>query len=114
MIAPGSEPADQAAPNLRRAAIATVSLLILCQSFQGLITGGVALFLPRIREDLDLSFTQAGSLSAVSTLVYALMQIPAGFMADRFGPRKLFFIGAMGTNVFGFTFGLISSYGVAL
>jgi sugar phosphate permease len=98
----------------RRAAVATVALLIICQSFQGLITGGVALFLPRIRDDLDLSFTQGGTLSAASTLVYAFMQIPAGFLADRFGPRRLFFIGALGTNVFGLSFGLLNSYGLAV
>lgn len=33
--------------------------------------GAVALFLPLIRDDLDLSFSQAGTLAAVSTFVYA-------------------------------------------
>lgn len=98
----------------RTAAITTVTLLVVCQSFQGLVVGGVALFLPRIRADLDLSFTQGGMLSASSTLVYAFMQIPAGYLADRFGPRRLFFIGALGTNLFGLTFGLLSSFPTAV
>jgi nitrate/nitrite transporter NarK len=91
-----------------------VALLVVCQSFQGLVVGGVALFLPRIREDLDLTFTQGGTLSAVSTLIYALMQIPAGYLTDRFGPRRLFFVGALGTNAFGLTFGLLSSFPLAV
>jgi nitrate/nitrite transporter NarK len=66
---------------------------------QALAFGGIALFLPLIRDDLGLSFTQAGALSAVSTLVYAFMQIPAGYLADRFGARRLFVVGLLGTNV---------------
>ena len=38
-----------------------------------------------IREDLGMSFSEAGLLSAVSTFTYALGQIPAGLLADRFG-----------------------------
>ena len=98
----------------RTAAIVTIALLVVCQSFQGLVVGGVALFLPKIRDDLDLTFTQGGTLSASSTFVYALMQIPAGYLADRFGPRRLFFIGALGTNFFGLTFGLLSSFPLAV
>src|SRR5438128_1918476 len=82
----------------RRIAVVTVVLLIVCQSFQALIFGGVALFLPLIRSDLHLSFTRGGLFSAVSTLVYAFMQIPAGYLVDRFGPKRLFFIGAVGVN----------------
>lgn len=94
----------------RRAAIVTVALLVVCQSFQGLVTGGVGLFLPLIRGELGLTFTQGGTLSASSTLVYALMQLPAGYLVDRFGPKRLFFIGALGTNVLGLTFALLSAY----
>ena len=88
----------------------TIALLILCQSFQGLIQGGLALFLPRIKPDLGLTFTQAGSLSFVSTLVYAFMQIPAGYLVDRFGPRRLFLLGTLGTNLLGLTFSMIHAY----
>ena len=99
---------------LRRAAILTISLLILSQAFQGLIQGGLSLFLPRIRPELELTFTQGGSLSSMATLVYAFMQIPAGYLVDRFGPRRLFFIGALGTSVLAFTFALVHSYPLLL
>ncbi|MGE3858293.1 MAG: nitrate/nitrite transporter [Dehalococcoidia bacterium] len=101
-------------PELRRAAIVTVALLILGQSFQALIQGGLALFLPRIRPDLGLSFAEAGALSFVSTLVYAFMQIPAGYLVDRFGPWRLFFIGLLGTNVLALSFALLESYPLLL
>jgi sugar phosphate permease len=72
--------------------------------------GALSLFLPIVQEDLSLSFTQAGALAASSTVLYALMQIPAGFLADRFGPKRLFFIGALGTTALVLAFGFISQY----
>ncbi|MFC2022045.1 MFS transporter [Chloroflexota bacterium] len=92
----------------------TVALLILCLSLQAMGGGALSLFLPIIQEDLSLSFTQAGALAAASTLLYALMQIPAGYLADRFGPKRLFFIGALGTTALVLAFGFISQYWQAL
>jgi sugar phosphate permease len=87
-----------------------IALLVLCQSSQALIIGGVALFLPLIRGDMNLSFRQGGALDAVATFSYALMQIPVGVMADRFGPRRLFLIGLAAVNVLSLTFALLHSY----
>jgi sugar phosphate permease len=90
--------------------IVTIALVTLCLTFQALSLNGVALFLPDIRKELGLSFTEGGALSAVSLLTYAFIQIPAGYLADRIGSRKIFFIGALGLNIFSLAFGLISSY----
>jgi cyanate permease len=49
----------------------TVTLVVVCQGFNMLTVGGLAMFLPLIREDLGMSFSQAGLLSAVSTFTYA-------------------------------------------
>jgi predicted MFS family arabinose efflux permease len=89
-------------------------LIALCQSFQSLLLGGIALFLPLIREDLGLTFTQAGTLAAASTFTYALMQIPSGLLADRIGPRRLFILGLAGTNALALSFALLHPYGVLL
>ena len=94
----------------KKDSIVTVSLAIFCQSFQALTIGGIALFLPLIRHDLVLSFTQGGMLSAVTTFVYAIMQIPSGFLADRYGPKRIFFIGVLGTTVLSLAFGLVTEY----
>ena len=94
--------------------IITVSITMFCQGFQALALGGIALFLPNIRADLGLSYTQAGILASLATLTYALMQIPAGFLVDRFGPRKLLFIGSLGTNLLAFAFGWVGSFWMAL
>jgi len=87
-----------------------VSLITLCMSIQTISLSGVALFLPIILNDLALSYTQGGTISASAMLVYAPMQIPAGYLADRFGLKKMFFIGVLGTAVLCFSFGLISAY----
>ena len=99
---------------VKRDRITTVSLTVLCQSFQALSVGGIALLLPIIRKDLGLSFTQGGSLAAASTLVYALMQIPAGYLSDRFSPKRLFCIGILGSTILSLTFGLVTNYWQAL
>ena len=98
----------------RRDAAVTVTLVVLCQGFNMLSLGGIALFLPLIREDLDMSFAQAGMLSAAATFTYALGQIPAGYLADRFGPKRLFFIGILGSTLLSLNFGMIQSYPAAL
>jgi DHA1 family inner membrane transport protein len=85
-------------------------MLMVCQSSQALVIGGVALFLPLIRRDLHISFAQAGTLDAASTLVYALMQIPAGLLADRLGPRRLFVVGLLGVDLLALSFSLQSEY----
>jgi len=98
----------------RRDAALTVTLVVLCQGFNMLILGGIALSLPLIREDLQIGFAQAGLLSAASTFTYALGQIPAGFLADRFGPKRVFFAGILGSTLLSLQFGVIESYAGAL
>jgi MFS transporter, ACS family, D-galactonate transporter len=94
--------------------LGSVGLIVLCQSMQALVYGGIALFLPLIREELGLSFTQAGALAAASTVVYALMQIPSGYLADRVGARRLFVIGVLGTSVLAASFAQLHHYGALL
>ncbi|MCE7004078.1 MFS transporter [Kibdelosporangium philippinense] len=89
----------------------TIALIVLCQSSQALVTGGIALFLPLIRDDLALSFAQGGSLAAASTFTYALMQVPVGILADRIDPKKMLLIGLLGVNILACGFALLDSYG---
>ncbi len=94
----------------RHDAALTVSLVVLCQGINMLALGGIALFLPLIRVDLDIGFAQAGVLSAAATFTYALAQIPAGYLADRFGPKRVFFAGILGSTLLSLQFGVIESY----
>lgn len=91
-----------------------VAVMFVCQVFHSLTYIGIALYLPLIREDLHISYTQAGILSAAATLSYALGQIPAGFLADRLGPRRLFFVGLIGWSVLSMALGLIHTFWLAV
>ena len=99
---------------MSRDGINTVALVILCQVAHFLTFAAIPLLLPLIREDLEISFTQAGMLSAAGMLNYAVAQIPAGYLSDRYGPRRLFFAGLFAWSVLAFGFGLIHAFWPAL
>jgi MFS transporter, ACS family, D-galactonate transporter len=104
----GRGPGADSSPGRGRPA--SIALIVGGQSFQALASGGIALFLPLIRTDLRLSFAQAGTLAAASTLVYALMQVPSGFLSDRFDPKRLFVIGLLGTNLAAMLLSVVPTY----
>jgi sugar phosphate permease len=51
--------------------------------------------IPLLKADLDISNTQAGWLMAQFFITYTIFQLPAGYLADRFGPRKVITGGAL-------------------
>jgi predicted MFS family arabinose efflux permease len=99
--------------SMKRQAAATVSLVVLSQLVHFLTFSGVALLLPLIREDLGISFAQAGVLSAAMTTSYALAQIPAGYFADRYGAKRLFFAGLLGWSCLALALSVAFSYWMA-
>lgn len=105
---------ETAAQSLKRDGTTTVTLAVLCQVFHGFTFSGIALFLPLIRDDLQLTFSQGGMLAAAMTLSYGLGQIPAGYLSDRFGPKRLFFLGFLVWSALSLTLGLIHSFWLAV
>lgn len=105
---------EAADPSRRSEGTTTVTLAVLCQVFHGLTFSGIALFLPLIRDDLRLSFAEGGMLAAAMTLTYGLCQIPAGYLSDRFGPKRLFFLGFLVWSALSLTLGLIHSFWLAV
>jgi len=106
---PGSTMAPMVGGRVR-----TVSLVVFSQVVHWLTIASIPLLLPLIREDLGISFTQAGLLSVAATLAYGLMQIPAGFLADRFGPGRPYFFGLFGWSAMCIAFGMVHSYWLAM
>ncbi len=66
--------------------------------------------LPYIRDDFALSYTQAGWLVSTWNLSYGLSQLPAGWLADRIGPRIVLTIGVAGVALFALLVGLSPTY----
>ncbi|RNB42103.1 MFS transporter, partial [Staphylococcus aureus] len=44
---------------------------------------------PQMMEDLHMTKQQFGLLASFFSLGYALMQVPSGMLAEKFGPRKM-------------------------
>jgi len=66
--------------------------------------------LPLIRDEFNLSYARAALISSSFAWVYGIAQIPAGFLADRFGPRIMLIIGIIGVGVAGILVGLSNTY----
>ena len=106
--------APAVAGSMSRDGVRTVALVVFSQIVHWLTIAGIPLLLPLIRADLQISFTQAGLLSVAATLAYGLMQIPAGYLADRFGPGRPFFVGLFGWSAMCIAFGMVHAYWLAL
>ncbi len=66
--------------------------------------------LPFIRDEFNLDYTQAGVVIAAFSLAYGISQLPAGWLADRIGPRTLVTIGIAGVAIAGVLVGLSQTY----
>ncbi|MBC8457086.1 MAG: MFS transporter, partial [Deltaproteobacteria bacterium] len=65
--------------------------------------------IPLIMEDLKISHTQVGLISAFFFAFYAAIQIPAGYSSDIFGPKKIITLGGIVSAVANFFFSAGSS-----
>ncbi len=63
-----------------------------------------------IRTDLDLSYTQVGVVLSAFAITSGISQLPAGWLADRFGPRVIVAMGVSGVAIAGLLIGLSPSY----
>jgi len=86
--------------------LSTVVLFATAHFTHHLLTALVVPLLPFIRGEFALSYTQSGLLVSAFTLAYGLSQLPAGWLADRVGPRLLIMVGIVGVAVMGFLVGL--------
>ena len=66
--------------------------------------------MPMIRTEFDLSYTRAGFLMSAFAITSGVSQLPAGWMADRLGPRLMIFIGVSGVALAGVLVGLSPAY----
>jgi MFS family permease len=66
--------------------------------------------MPMIRTDLGLSYTQSGFVLSAFAITAGFSQLPAGWLADRFGPRLMVVVGVSGVAVVGLLIGLSHSF----
>ena len=63
-----------------------------------------------IRSDFALDYTQSGLVISAFSLSYGIGQLPAGWLADRIGPRILITVGICGVALAGLLVGLSQTY----
>jgi len=66
--------------------------------------------LPFIRDEFALDYTQAGWVVSAFMVSYGISQLPAGWLADRIGPRIVITIGISGVALSGLLVGLSPTY----
>jgi FSR family fosmidomycin resistance protein-like MFS transporter len=66
--------------------------------------------LPFIRNYFNLTYTRSALVVSAFTLSYGIGQLPAGWLADRIGPRILITVGILGVAVAGVLVGLSQTY----
>ncbi len=67
--------------------------------------------LPFIRDEFGLTYAQSGLVTAAFTIAYGFSQLPAGWFADRIGPRYPLLAGITGVAIAGAVVGLSPLYG---
>jgi sugar phosphate permease len=66
--------------------------------------------IPLLRADLGISNARAGGLMAFFFVTYTVFQLPAGYLADRIGPRRILTFGALVSITGNLIFSLGSGY----
>lgn len=116
--AAGEPGADGRTPARERVSLAQGIVLLLSLGLVYIMSHfyrtALAVIAPEVGADLSLSPGELGFLNGAYFIAFAVAQIPAGVMLDRFGPRRvissMMLVTVMGTLLIG----LSSSYGLAL
>ena len=89
-------------------------LFVLAHLSHHLVTALPVPLLPYIRDEFALDYTRAGFIISAFGVVYGVCQLPAGWLADRFGPRILLTVGIVGVGATGILVGISPNYLVLL
>jgi MFS family permease len=87
-----------------------VPLFIFAHFSFHLIGGLLQPLLPSIRSEFVLDYTQMGFLLGAFHLTTGFANLPAGWLADRLGPRLLITVAIAGTGLAGIFIGLARNY----
>jgi len=85
-------------------------LFVLAHFAHHLLTALPVPLLPFIRKDFGLDYTQSSLVITAFALAYGIGQLPAGWLADRIGPRILITIGICGVALVGVLVGFSQTY----
>ena len=87
-----------------------ISLCLISIAFNYLDRATVSIAVPELRREFGASATQIGALLSVWSLSYAIGQLPAGYLIDRYGVRLLASGGLFIWSIFQLLGGLAGSF----
>ena len=87
-----------------------VPLFVLAHTGHHIVSAMLTPLMPYIRDEFTLDYTQVGVLTSAYNLAYGLSQLPAGWLADRLGPRVVLTIGVAGVALAGLLVGVSPNY----
>jgi MFS family permease len=95
---------------LRTIFLGLVPLFVIAHTGHHIVSALLTPLLPFIRSDFSLDYTRVGMLVSAYSLAYGVSQLPAGWLADRVGPRIVLTCGVSGVALAGIIAGLSSYY----
>lgn len=72
----------------------------------------ISLIVAPMMEDLHMTKAQFGLLATFFSAGYAMMQVPSGILAEKFGPRKMLTIALIWWSAFTILTGLVKNHGL--
>ena len=87
-----------------------VLLFVVAHTMYHIVSAMLTPLTPFIRDEFTLDYTQVGVLASAYNLAYGVSQLPAGWLADRLGPRVVLTIGVAGVALAGLFIGISPTY----
>lgn len=72
----------------------------------------ISVIAPDMMRDLHLDKGQFGLLASFFAAGYALMQVPSGYLAEKFGPRKMLTVTLVWWSAFTILTGIVKNHGL--
>lgn len=104
------------ASSAQKPTLLAVIICILASSFymyEFILQVSPAVMTRELTHDLGLNAVSLGTMAAFYYYAYTPMQLPAGFLFDRFGPRRLMTIATLTCAIGALVFGMTNSIAVA-
>ncbi|SDY09166.1 Sugar phosphate permease [Amycolatopsis xylanica] len=99
---------------VNRTALLTMVVMLFAWSVDYVDRFSISMALPLIGQEFQVGKTEQGWLITVFALVYMVCQIPAGYLADRFGSRGPMLVTLIMWSVFTALSGMAGTFGLLL
>src|SRR4051812_5978582 len=89
--------------------LVVLALIFTAYTIAGADRANIGVVVPFIRKEFELSNTDVGAMASFFYIGFAMCQIPAGLLYEKFGVRKLFTLALFATSLATLVMGLVAS-----